>query len=70
MRTFALQRDVDSSGVSGTGHVADGVEFSNGKVAICWNTKYSSVAIYDSIDVVEKVHGHGGNTRIVWGDAE
>ena len=66
MRTFHLQRDVDGSGVSGTGHVADGVEFQNGKVAICWNTKYSSIAVYDSVAIVEHVHGHGGNTKIVW----
>ncbi len=66
MKIFALIRDVDSSGVSGTGHVADGVQFSNGKVVISWLTSVSSVAIYDNIEAVEKIHGHGGNTRIVW----
>lgn len=69
MRTFELHRDVDSSGVSGTGVVAEGVQFANGKCVICWMTKYSSAAIYDDIEIVNKVHGHGGNTRIVWKDA-
>lgn len=70
MRTFELHRDVDSSGVSGTGVVAEGVQFAGGKVVICWMTKWSSTAVYDSIELVQNVHGHGGNTRIVWKDAE
>jgi hypothetical protein len=70
MKNFSLIRDVDSSGVSGTGHVAEGVQFANGKVVISWLTAVSSVAVYDNIGAVEKIHGHGGNTRIVWVGAE
>lgn len=66
MRTFKLVRDIDESGVSGTGTVAEGVEFETGKVAISWLTKVSSLGVYDKIDDVEAIHGHQGKTRIVW----
>ena len=66
MRTFMLVRDIDESGISGTGHVADGVIFSNGKCAVSWRTKYTSVAVYDDLETVEAIHGHNGSTRIVF----
>jgi len=50
MRQFKLVRNVDVSGVSGTGHVAEGVQFGNGKCVLNWLTQYSSVAIYDDIE--------------------
>lgn len=65
-RTFALQRDADETGISGTGRVAEGVLFSNGRVALTWLTKHTSVAIYESMTAVEAIHGHGGKTRIVF----
>lgn len=68
MRLFQLHRDVDSSGVSGTGLVAEGVEFSNGECALHWLTKQSSLGIYVNIVDVEKIHGHEGLTRVVWID--
>lgn len=33
IRTFKLNRKVDVTGVSGTGIVAEGTEFSNGRVS-------------------------------------
>lgn len=63
---FQLHRDIDESGVSGTGAVAEGVVFNDGTVAMRWRTKHSSTCIYDSIDDVETIHGHGGKTRLVW----
>ena len=36
MRVFALIRDVDVSGVSGTGVVAEGVQFSDGTCVLRW----------------------------------
>lgn len=66
MKNFHLFRDVDESGVSGTGHVAEGVIFSNGKVALSWRTAISSIVVYDSIKHVEHIHGHQGKTRIVF----
>lgn len=66
IRTFTLVRDEDESGVSGTGLVAEGVEFSSGQVCITWFSHVPAVNIYGSIKVVETLHGHGGKTRIVW----
>lgn len=68
MRRFFLQRDVDETGVSGTGKVAEGVQFSNGWVALTWLTDINSLVFYPSIDNVRHIHGHGGKTRIQWMD--
>lgn len=76
---FVLQRDEDETGVSGTGVVAEGVEFSDGVVALRWIVPAgapgagnpTSVVFHDNgIASVEKIHGHGGKTRIVWIDNE
>lgn len=66
MRTFWLKRIEDSTGVSGIGVVAEGVQFSNGKCAISWLTNLSSIAIYDNIETLEKIHGHGGSTLVIY----
>ena len=72
LRRFVLQRDSDLTGVSGTGIVAEGVEFSNGVVALAWTSQWpSSVVFYDrGIESVQAVHGHSGATRVVWLDEE
>ena len=64
--TFHLLRLADESGVSGVGWVAEGAVFSNGWVVLVWATSTPSLNFYESIDVVEAVHGHGGLTRIVF----
>ena len=66
MQQFILYRKVDFTGLSGTGIVADGVIFNNNKVAMCWRGSLSSIVIHDSIENVEKLHGHGGHTEIVY----
>lgn len=66
MRTFHLMRHEDETGISGTGNVAEGVEFSDGKVAMRWLTSTSSIAYYDNADDVITIHGHGGKTEIRW----
>ncbi len=66
MRLFLLVRDEDVSGVSGTGIVAEGVEFSDGTVAMRWLRRPFSMAFYGSIRDVVAVHGHGGRTRVKW----
>lgn len=68
MRRFMLQRDVDETGVSGTGKVAEGVVFTCGRVALTWLTPWTSVAVYDNVEVLEHLHGHGGKTRVVYVD--
>ncbi len=65
-RVFRLEREQDITGVSGTGHVADGVEFANGKCVVSWNGPYNTVTVYDSIYMVEAIHTHGGATKIVF----
>lgn len=67
---FELHRDVDESGVSGTGVVTEGVVFSDGTAAMRWLTTHSSTCIYTSIDDVVTIHGHDGRTRLVWLDEE
>mgnify|MGYP005813502891 CR=1 FL=1 len=71
MRSFLLVRDVDVSGVSGTGVVAEGVEFSDGAVALHWLAgEVHSTAVFGSLAEVRAVHGHNGATRIVTADGE
>lgn len=69
-RAFVLERHTDVSGVSGIGTVAEGVEFSDGTVALRWTSAWpTSVVFHDrGIGAVEAVHGHDGKTRIVWAD--
>lgn len=66
MRTFKLVRSKDLSGVSGTGEVAEGVEFDIGKVVICWTSKYHSVSVFDTLHELEMIHGHEGATKVVF----
>jgi hypothetical protein len=65
-RHFQLHRDTDVSGVSGLGHVADGVIFSDGHAAIHWLGRWPTTTPHpEGIVSVKGVHGHGGATRIV-----
>lgn len=70
MRRFYFDRTNDVSGTSGTGTVAEGVQFSDGRVALRWITddKPGSTVIYDSIDDAQAIHGHGDGTKVVWID--
>lgn len=68
MRRFELCRDRDPTGVSGTGVVAAGVEFDDGKVCLRWKGKHRSLHLWDDVESVMIVHGHDGATRIVWID--
>ena len=68
MRRFVLDRALDSTGTSGIGIVAEGIQFSNGQVVIHWLSQLEAVNVYGNAMVLEKLHGHGGNTSIVWLD--
>ena len=68
MRRFYLQRDEDASGISGTGRIAEGVQYANGWCSMMWLTEYFSLVASPGIDHVEKIHGHQGKTRIVFLD--
>lgn len=66
MRLFHLVREVDVSGISGTGVVAEGVVFSDGKVALRWKSRLSSIGIFQSVEDLMNIHGHEGSTKLVW----
>lgn len=66
MRKFNLVRTEDASGVSGTGVVAEGVQFASGRVAMRWLTATASTAFYASIEDVVTIHGHEGRTTVRW----
>lgn len=68
IRRFVLMRSVDVSGISGTGLVAWGVEFPDGKVVTRWNGLVAQTCVWDSIADVEAIHGHSGSTEIKWLD--
>ena len=71
MRRFALERDHDVTGQSGTGTVAEGVQFTDGRVVMRWYAVPGitpTTVLHDSVDNVVSLHGHGGHTRVVWLD--
>lgn len=65
-RLFTLVRETDVSGTSGTGVVAEGVEWSNGRVTISWLSPIPTQESLDNIAAVDKIHGHDGRTRVVF----
>lgn len=69
-RRFYLQRHEDVSGVSGTGKVAEGVEFENGMCALSFSSSYPHANVYANMRAVREVHGHSGATEVVFVDEE
>ena len=65
-RTFELVRYRDPSGVSGTGVVAEGCEFSDGSVALRWRGDNPATAVWPNLTAVLAVHGHQGATEVRW----
>lgn len=67
-RRFLLYRREDATGVSGTGSVAEGVEWCDGTVSMRWcvEGKPRGTTFYNSAAEVEEIHGHDGRTQIVW----
>jgi hypothetical protein len=69
VKLFHLLRVEDESGVSGTGRIAEGVEFSDGQCVVKWNTAVRSLGIYESVEHIIRVHGHGGKTVMIFEEA-
>ncbi|TWD72551.1 hypothetical protein FB561_7543 [Kribbella amoyensis] len=66
-RCFQLVRHIDVSGISGTGIVAEGVEWSDGTVALRWKGRHPTTTVWqDGLDALLAVHGHNGATTIRW----
>lgn len=68
MRRFQLHRSNDVTGVSGTGIVAEGCQFADGRAVVHWLGAHSSTVVWDRIEDAVHVHGHAANTQIVWLD--
>ncbi len=58
MRRFLMERERDVSGVSGTGVVLEGVQFSTGVVVIHWLTPppRGSISVFDSLGQFLSIH--------------
>lgn len=73
MKPFLLIRDEDETGISGTGVVAEGVEFLDGTVVLRWQThgdKHHSTVVWTSLADAVAIHGHGGKTRFYFYDGD
>jgi hypothetical protein len=68
-RTFGLWRHIDHTGISGLGFVTTGVQFSDGFIVMRWrNTEMPSLGLYTDIKHVEGIHGHNGESEVIWLD--
>jgi hypothetical protein len=70
MYPFFLLRHEDVSGTSGTGVVAYGVVLPSGKAVMEWNSRWQTITIFDSLQQVRRLHGHGGRTEVCLGFPE
>lgn len=69
MRRFVLVRHRDPSGVSGTGVIAEGVEFSDGSAMLRWHGTQPCTSVFDiGVGGILAVHGHAGATEVVYAD--
>jgi len=69
-RAFVLQREIDNTGISGTGVVAWGVEFPDDVCAVRWTGQWPTSVVFHErgIESVIAIHGHGGQTKVVYLD--
>lgn len=77
-RRFHLHRRSDITGISGTGTVAEGIEFSDGTTVLRWlpagtarpHAVEPTTVIHDHIGSVLALHGHNGATEIIWDEPD
>jgi len=67
MKLYVMNRKTDVNGISGTGIVAEVVEFTDGTCIVRWirgatKQNVASTVFYDSKADLLKVHGHDGMT--------
>lgn len=66
-RVFFLLRHVDVSGVTGTGIVAEGTEWTDGSVSLRWRHEHASTTFYEAgVRAVLAVHGHRGASEVIY----
>lgn len=63
-RWYDLIRHQDATGVSGTGRVAEVAEFEDGTAVLRWLSGTPSTVVYESLEHVTRIHGHGGSTEV------
>jgi hypothetical protein len=68
LRRFAMRRLEDPTGISGVGLIAYGVLAETGKVVLFWMTARKSIVIYESLDDLFAIVGHGDKTHLEWID--
>lgn len=66
--TFSLVRNEDVTGVSGTGVVAVGCDFSATICVLQWVGEIKSTFWYPNLNTVKAIHEHGGKTQIAIDD--
>jgi hypothetical protein len=66
VRRFHLIRHEDISGISGTGRVAEGVQFHDGQCVLSWFSQFHTLGISPNIEEDIALHGHDGRTVIEW----
>lgn len=73
-RRFVLERLEDVNGNTGVGIVAYGVLFPTGKAVLGWKATQAvpvgATGVYDSLQAVIDIHGHGGRTVARFVDPE
>lgn len=67
-KRFDLIRSTDVSGISGTGRVAEGIQFSDGAVVLRWLGERPSTVVWASLEDAMAIHGHDGATEAVFLD--
>jgi hypothetical protein len=69
-RRFRLVRDRDITGISGTGHIADGILWNDGTAEIRWLGDWPTTQHHDrGYPSIQHINGHGGATRVDWMDS-
>ena len=77
MRIGFIIREIDHTGLSGVGRVAEVVEFSDGTAVVRWHELPESspnyqrgvratTVVFPNVRAVEALHGHDGATYIEW----
>ena len=65
---FSIYRKGETGSVPGRRAVAEGVRFSNGKVALAWLTASPSIVVYDSMDAMDVEVRKDVSNEILWTD--
>lgn len=63
-RLFRLLRDADSA--DGARMLAEGVQWTDGAVALRWHGRWPSTSTWDRIDALLAVHGTDTRTQFHW----